>query len=306
MDKRGIGRRDFSWLLANSPGANLPGLVRGAIDDQIAANPTAVISPWLTHGLGTPPGRHLQAIRTCAELTFADQAVVGRQVFIGASVTEAVLRDDSDRDYFVDELIDLPSAPVYLRLFEATGRSYNGYSDEDVLRGLRQVVEALAENGRRALLPQTGLIGWLMLPFGAVAFGAGRTSTLQQTAAPRGGGPSSLQRYFVPQLLTYVLRQDLPALQALPGYVPCQCPYCPRLPLTSGGPWDEVTAGLHFLWWCSKLANEFNQPGRNAPQHLRGRLVAAEHFLTQAQQAQVALDPRTSSRHLEVWSRVAA
>lgn len=306
LDKRGIGRREFAWLRASSPGADLPGLVRGVIDAQVAANPSAIISPWLTHGVGTPAGRHLEATRECAGLASVDAAAQGRTLFIGACVTEAVIRDASERDYFLDELVDLPDGAIYLRLLEATGRAYTGYADEEVLTGLRAVGEALQANGRQLLLPQTGLLGWLMMPFGCVSFGAGRASTQQQTAAPRGGGPSSLERYFFPQLLSYVFRQELPALQALSGHVECTCPYCGSLPLTGRGAWDEVNAGKHFLWWCARLANEFNQPGVGAHARLQARLAAAQAVLTQAQEAQVVFDPRTSPRHLAVWSRATA
>src|SRR5450759_35522 len=66
LDKRGVGRRHFAWLRASSPSADLRGLVRGAVDAQVAANPSAIVSPWLTHGVGTPAGRHLEATRECA------------------------------------------------------------------------------------------------------------------------------------------------------------------------------------------------------------------------------------------------
>src|SRR5262249_53935907 len=166
----------------------------------------------------------------------------------GFAATEQVIREDDARDDLLDAIVELPDAHIYFRMQVTPPTSYAQYADEDALRGLRRFVEGLAANGRRTLLPQLGLAGWLMLPFGALAFGSGINASMQRYVAPvEGFGTQPLEWYFEPRLLGFVLRTEMLAITQMPNYTGCSCRHCANLTFGPGLQWDRNEAGLHYL-----------------------------------------------------------
>lgn len=196
-----------------------------------------------------------------------------REVLFGVATTEEILEDAADLGDLLDDLVDLPVGGIYFRTRVVAPTSYTQYSNRAALEGVRRLVEALRDNGRATALPQAGLAGWLMLPFGATAFGSGITASLQRFVAPTSGFGRPLEWYFMPQLLGFVLRSEVLPMNARLNWDLCDCPYCRNLSF-AGGLWNRDAAGLHYLWWCSRLANELVGEGDSA-QVVRDRLEEA-------------------------------
>src|SRR5581483_8191875 len=155
--------------------------------------------------------------------------------------------------------------------------SFGQYAQLPVLQGMREIARGLHANGRHVIYPQMGLAGWLTVPDGAFGFGSGISASLQRFVAPTSGFGRPLEWYFLPQLLGFVLRSEVPDIEGIQGYDPCDCPYCEDLDFGVGPGWSRDDAGLHYLWWCANLAAEVVNAGDQAAA-LRGRLEASTNF----------------------------
>jgi hypothetical protein len=300
---RGRARDDLAYLRESNPIANHRRFTRNVLQAQVDADRSVLISPWWPHGLDAT-GSGLVATLRFAENAANSPLIEGRELLVGVALTESVVRSEQARNEVLDQLVEGPEYPVYLRVLVTPPASFTQYRDGAVLEGLREIVASLGANGRSVLLPQNGLAGWLMLGFGAVAFGAGINGSLQRYAMPReggGGGQPPLEWYFLPGLLGFVLRSEVADLAEVDGFESCPCPYCPALPFGAGGAWNRNAAGNHFLWWCSTLAEEVRAAGDRALA-VRDRLASATAYWDAVQEEGVVLDQRSVPQHLEAWS----
>lgn len=295
---RGRGKDHYPYLQESDPAANRRRFVRNVVEAQSGTGLMVLVSPWLTHGTDAV-GRHLRATLRFAAETLSEHAAPNLDVLIGVAATEAVLGDANARDDLLDELVELPRAPIYFRMRVTPPESYTQYANDVVLSGLHEFVSALTRNGRSVLLPQSGLSGWLMMGAGAVAFGSGTSGSLQRFAlATPTFGRQPLEWFFMPQLLGFVLRDEAAAISHLPSYQACPCPYCPNIDLDVG-PLDRRLAAGHYLWWCAYLANNANDVTQ-----IQQQVRDAQDFWNDVQQASLILDRRSEPRHLGAWSQV--
>ncbi|MEX2645327.1 MAG: hypothetical protein WD249_03600 [Gaiellaceae bacterium] len=297
---RGRGRHHIGYLQESDPRANRQRFVDAVLRAQVDAGADAVISPWLTHGT-LRTSTHLRATLRFAELAVENQMVGDREVLFGVAVTENIVADDEERGELIDDLVDLPNGNIYLRIQVTPPTSFGQYATRPVLLGMREIARALEANGRRVIYPQMGLAGWLALPDGGLGFGSGISASMQRFVAPTSGFGRPLEWYFLPQLLGFVLRSEVPDISAIDGYEACQCPYCENLEFGVGAGWVRDDAGLHYLWWCARLAHEVTDAA-NPPAALRDQLEASREFWNAIQGSQVLLDERSVPRHLAVWS----
>lgn len=299
--ERGRARRDYPYLSESDPMANRDRFVEQTLRAQVNASRRVLVSPWLIHGVD-PTDDYLSANIDFARRSLVHELAEDREMLIGMAVTDSVLVNPNARGRLLDELIELDNQTLYLRTRVASPESFRQYANRDVLAGLRESVSALVENGINVLLPQVGLSGWLMLPFGALAFGSGINGSLQKFPYPSGGFGQPLEWWFCPSLLGFVLREEVEALAEVDGWIACPCPDCANLVFDGSAPWNKNRAGRHYLTWCTWLANEL--PNQAAPAAIvRDRLEAARRFWEAAQEA-VVLDPRSEPRHLEDWLAV--
>lgn len=305
FDDRGRGRHEFTYLQESDPVANRRRFVDDVLRAEAGVGADTLISPWLTHGVSLST-RNFRATIRFAEEAAAHPLAQEPDLMFGFAASEQVIREDDSRDDLLDAIVELPDAHIYFRMQVTPPTSYAQYGDETALRGLRRFVEGLAANGRRALLPQMGLAGWLMLPFGALAFGSGINASMQRYIAPvEGFGTQPLEWYFEPHLLGFVLRTEMLAITQMPNYAPCPCRHCVNLTFGPGPQWHRNEAGLHYLWWCAQLADEVRAAATPA-QAVQTRITAAQAFWNDLQGAAVPLDPRSEPRHLAAWSAVVA
>jgi hypothetical protein len=303
-DSRGRARDDWRYLSESNPVVNRNRFVTRVLRAQVAVDRTVLVSPWLTHGT-TPSNRNLRTTLAFARAADGHELVEDRTLLYGLAVTESVLASDTLRNTLIDEVVDLPQRPIYLRVLITAPRSFMQYSNEQALKGLRALVEALHANGISTVLPQMGLVGWLMLPFGCPSFGTGIAGSLQRFVPPGGFG-RPLEWYFCPSFLGFVLKSEVHQLRAVTGYIDCDCPFCPQLEFAPGGEWNRRLAGRHYLWWCARLANESVDASAPSPQGIRDRIATSQEFWGEVQQEGLLLDQRSEPLHLEVWSEVVA
>jgi hypothetical protein len=309
FDNRGKGRRDYRYLAESDPAANRRRFTEQVLEAQIRNGRDVLISPWLIHNLS---GTTRELLATAAFAAYADSSPTRgeHKLLLGFEATENVIAQAETRNAFLNELVEAPAHPIYLRMTASAAVGPTQYAHEPALRGLRAVTESLADNQRALLLPQSGLCGWLMQGFGAGAFGAGVQFSMQRaqtlrTSGGGGGGAAPLHWYFWPQFIGFVLAEEIAQLSAVTGAEQCPCPFCQDSPPVGGFAFNREAAEKHFLWWCVYLADEVRNANDQA-QVIRDRLTAAESYWTAVQAAGVPLDDRSKPQHLEAWSRVMA
>jgi hypothetical protein len=302
FDERGRGRADFDYLAESDPAANQVRFVTDVIEAQRHAGASVLVSPWMLHG--TSQTEH----ELSATIGFAETALAitddGEHLLMGVEATEGVFATSEARNAMINELVEGPELPVYLRMRVNPPAGYMPYQQRDALGGLRDVVRALESNDRPVALPQSGLAGWLMCAFGARSFGAGASGSMQRNTAPTGGGGGlpPLHWYFIPQLLGFIQAEEVPDCAEVEGFELCDCPYCASRPPGVGAGFNSEAAGKHFLWWCARLAAELD-PGDPA-RTVRALVAAASTFAGALDEAAVSLDPRSRPTHLPVWRGV--
>lgn len=170
----------------------------------------------------------------------------------------------------------------------------------DLLTGYKRLAQLAADEGRVLLLPQTGLTGWVQLAFGAHGFGSGLFGSGQafkEHSQGGAGGQPEIERYFEPTLLHTVERAVYDAMRSKPGYVLCDCPYCPAL--RAKADWDHTLARLHFMHWQGRLAGVGPATGKTQEAAIR-RIVRTAVAAAAAQPlASISLP-----RHLAVWDQL--
>jgi hypothetical protein len=298
--ERGFGREDFAYLGEPDPSANPERFVEQVLEAQRNVGATALISPWLLHG--TSPTEH-ELAATVRFAAAAEELVDGEKLLMGVEVTEGALANPEARNALVNELVEGPELPVYLRMRVTAPSGQMQYRNEASLVGLRDVVVALEANERPVALPQSGLMGWLMVAFGARSFGAGMQGSMQRNSAPAGGGGGfpRLHWYFVPQMLGFVQAEEMEDVSAAEGFEACECPYCDgELPGT-GAAFDARDADKHFIWWCATLAAELTPPNRTAA--ISERISDAIDFAAEVENG-AELDERSKASHLEIWTEL--
>lgn len=298
--EHGAGRVDFAYLGESDPAANPDRFVEQVIEAQRQVGATALISPWLLHGLSQTEHELAATVRFA---TAAEELVDGEKLLMGIEATEGVLANTEARNALVNELVEGPELPVYFRMRVTAPAGQMQYQNRAALEGLREVVIALEANDRPVVLPQSGLTGWLMGAFGARSFGAGMQGSMQRNSAPSGGGGGfpRLHWYFVPQMLGFVQAEDMDDVAAGGGFSACECPYCDgELPGT-GAAFNARKADKHYIWWCATLAAELAPTSRVAT--ISERVAAAAEFASEVEE-RAELDDRSRAAHLAIWSEL--
>lgn len=299
--ERGKGRDDFPYLKESDPSANAVRFVKQAIDAQASVGASVLVSPWLLHGV-TQTEHELNATIRFALL--AEEYVEDDdKLLMGVEATQGVFATDEARNAMVNELVEGPELPVYLRMRVTAPQGYMQYRDQGALRGLKEVVTALDANDRPVALPQSGLTGWLMTAFGASSFGAGMQGSMQRNSAPAGGGGGfpPLHWYFVPEMLGFVLAEEIEDIADIDGFSVCECPYCDGELPAAGAAFDAREAGKHFIWWCSTLADELDS---GSPHTLVADRVAEASEFSDEVTAAIQLDDRSIPAHLPIWTEL--
>lgn len=274
------------------------------IGDVLDAQRNAGANLLLTSGRALDPTSAQKSLDVAFEE--ADDALAalgpGERLALNLTLPAQWLSNRSLRNVLFAQLVDQEQFDLWhIRVqWPATLRALHQPLDYDLLDGYKRLSQLASDEERVLLLPQSGLTGWLQLGFGAAGFGAGPFGSghaFKEDSQGGGGGNPPIPRYFEPTLLHPVERNVHDVLSARPGYVTCDCPYCPAL--LSGGDWDHELARLHHLHWMGRLAGIGAATGRS--QAAAVRRTVRDAIGAAADQPLVGI---SVPQHLSVWDRL--
>lgn len=263
----------------------------------------------LTSGRALDPKDSLGSL--AAAVNDGDEALSllkpGERLALNVTVGPDWLRDPDLLDDMLAELIEMRQFGIwYVRVqWPSTAKSWHQPRDENLLAGYKALATAAREQGRRLLLPQTGLTGWLALAWGAVGYGTGTSGSIQAflRESDKGGGGGGdtppVERYFEKQLLHFVERTTHPGLEGDSAYIKCTCPYCASL-LTQET-WSLRDAGHHYLHAAGTLTAEVAPSGAG---HSQVRAAVTDKVRAAARFAEGKhLTGHSIPAHLGAWDQ---
>ncbi len=255
-----------------------------------AAPPDVLITPCpiITAAAGQD---ELYSVMDAAQAV-ADAA--DEECWLGVNVDRTYIREETHLTRLGDTLVDAAPPGVVLRAFHG---ELPPVTDRAYLLGLRDLVEALAENGTRVFLPQAGWLGWLAMAWGAWGFSGGMAAGTWHDREPgpmtRPDEPS--EPYFEPQLLRGVRWRVRQELAGEAGYQPCDCADCAAM----GDTFDLWHAKRHQMRHAHAEASRLAPANRS----MRAGAVSArlDQAITFRDDLRRALRRRVGAEFLDRW-----
>ena len=199
-------------------------------------------------------------------------------------------------------LTDLPDAiGLALRIRFA---KRDAAHDAAVLARLRLVVGALADDGRKVLMVQSGIVGWLSIAWGAWGFSAGMSQEswlYHRTIIRRRSGqpsPPRVERYFERQLLHPMLSADHRRLSKATGYTQCGCGFCEVL---AKGSWDHNASAQHSIYALASLTEDAGGSDRAARRDAVRTTIESAQNLWAQWKGTSGLSAQATPGGLPVW-----
>ena len=293
----------YKYLAEPIPQPIDDGWITNVLDYQRAAHATHFLNPSLPLDAGDPRkslATHMRIVR--AALSFSEKPFIA-----SFDVSYHWLTNESLRARLLNEIVDLEHDVLYVRVKWPELRPRHGQINEPCLiRGYRELADVCRTEGKKLILPMTGLSGWLITSFGASGFSMGPTYSQQVHAEQRPFGRQKgrpalprKERFFSRQLL-HVIEKDYHEhlLRYGNGYSRCQCLFCSEM--ASRGAWSHELAALHYVLTVGQLADEISGL----------RPTAKSHSLVMDAIAHIKALPMTLKpvrenipRHLEVWEK---
>lgn len=284
------------WIRRSPPSsrAQWDATVDEALDGQRQQQVDALIIPTVDLTAGAYPNglqRAVDAARRAAQRLHRNDP----ETLVRLIVRQEWVEDGPMRRVLLDQVTDLPDDLGIALQVRWARRSL--LADASTLNSLKGTVRPLVADGRRVLLVQSGLLGWLSLAWGVWGFTAGLSAaswhdTTEQVRR-RAGQPSvpRVPRYFAGPLLTVLTRQQLRGVSGQAGS--CGCSFCSQLNPTGTGTWDHRQAGQHGLYALGALTHAVR--GSQA-----GRLARIREMIEATQQRWAATNQREPA-HLQAW-----
>lgn len=273
-DREKIGRHKqaASWIRRPAPKTNAEWdrTVDEAVAAQTKLNSAGLILPSrLLSQADWPDG--LQAVLDAARRGAARHPTV--DMLVNVIVEEPWIVDVRLRRTLLNQFTDLPEdlgAAIHVH-----------WSASDVpdkphaLAALRTIVSALASDGRRVLLVESGRLGWLSIAWGAWGFTASLSgaSWARNTAVVRrakGQPATRIARIFDPNLLHHVRQTTHARLLGQQGYQPCPCRFCTNQ--AGQTTWSHDLSEQHGLYSLARLTEQVAAPTL-ANRHARVRAI---------------------------------
>jgi hypothetical protein len=207
------------------------------------------------------------------------------------------LTDRSLRRTLLNQLTDLPDelgVALHVEWAKST------YPDNDLLTGLQTIVSVLAGDGRRVLVMESGLVGWLSIAWGAWGFTAGlaRASWHRSRETVRRSNPAPrVEWYLEHQLLHHVRRSEHQRIAPSGRYEQCACAFCQQLVPTGEAAWDHKLASQHGLYALSELTDSVAAPTlQERRERVAGKIEEARALSTF-----LRLTGEARPAHLDAW-----
>ncbi|MGW1543716.1 hypothetical protein ACWCPM_26335 [Streptomyces sp. NPDC002309] len=295
-----IGKRavEYAPYLSTSGHA---GWLRQVVDAQRSVGANLLLTP----GRALDPDdaqNSLDAVIQEAEHVLA-LTERGERVALNLTLPSRWLSVGALRNRLLDEILEQDQFDVlYVRIQWAQTKAFAPTEDADLLMGIRRLANLCQDEGRALLLPQTGLTGWFALAHGAVGYGLGVSGADQCFAEHvfrRGRqGQQQAQRYFEKQMLHTIDGSSHDVVQMTPGYIQCDCLYCPSL--FSSQPWSHALSALHHIFSMGVLTARVQEDSARGGRHgAVRRIVAAARRWSSG----LPLGPGDVPRHLNVWDQ---
>ncbi|SCD90419.1 hypothetical protein GA0115242_116821 [Streptomyces sp. SolWspMP-5a-2] len=228
----------------------------------------------------------------------------GERVALNLTLPSRWLAAGALRNRLLDEILDQDQFDVlYVRVQWAQTKAFAPTEDADLLMGIRRLANLCQDEGRALLLPQTGLTGWFALAHGAVGYGLGVSGSEQCFAEHvfrrSRQGQQQAQRYFESQMLHTVDSSSHDLVQLAPGYIACDCSYCPSL--FASQPWSHALSALHHVFSMGALTARVHEDSARGGRHgaIRRVVAAARRWSN----GLPPLGPGDVPRHLGVWDQ---
>jgi hypothetical protein len=223
------------------------------------------------------------------------QAAATSECWLGVNIDRDYLREEPHLVRLANALVSADTPGIVLRCFQ---NQMPPVTDQALLEGLREVVEACAMNDIHVFLPNSGWLGWLAMAWGAWGFSGGiaKGSWYDRMPTPMTNVPK-YESIFEAQLYRYVRWPVHQALAQEPGYQPCWCDSCSAM----AGSYDGHEAARHQI----RLAHEegatlraLSLPDRRTA--VRQRLDAGIQF---RDSLPLVLRARAQAEFLDRWRR---
>lgn len=286
------------------------------LDLETKLGVTEFISPYVYAATG-----HLECIDTSVQLAeVAGSKSGGTAVLGGIALEGPILMDSQARQQLVRALTGARVPGFYLLVND--GRSdFRQLDHKDLLIGLRELTRALRRARKALIYGRVGSIGLALLSAGAAGFSSGieakglhYTPEEPKTAEAGGGGPATIERYYVRSLFGFVRSDELRAALVqndpstnLPSLTVCDCPFCSAnaAMFTSGGTWSPDVAARHMLWSLTMDTHELAALRLGARRAwLRERLVRAAATRDGILRAGIRLELESRTPAFEAWQDV--
>jgi hypothetical protein len=274
-----------------------------AMGPQVDGGATVLItpSPLLenTHG-----EIELRRILEWADTARSSKKTNGFPVVTGLAVGHHWLAKDDKRELLLNTLTDVPDPAFQLVVHWPAMGSYSQVGELAGLRGYRELLEVLAEDGREVIAGRNGLAGWMLAACGAAAYSAGVYPSHIYKDNPKirrakgSKSPPRIPHYLDHKLLSYIPLGRLAAVSTVSGPPDCGCADCQQL--LAGG-YQDRAAFRHLLRLNATLASQLASKTATRV-FARGKVVAAQALLDD-NPLQL---PAAATAHLKVWQDVLA
>lgn len=229
-------------------------------------------------------------------------------MFVNLTLDSSWLSNSALRALLLAELVESEEPLWYLRFYwPIVDPRYGQLANQRILEGYRELATVAALEGKRVILANSGLTGWIGTALGAAGFSTGPSwpeqayaQQRQMASSPGRSRVPSRPRYFDTNLIHTIDHATQVAVSQLPSYAHCRCRYCANLPLSATivSPWPKEEAGLHYLLSTAKLTYRLvANPRLEALREVR----RARTFMSQLAGTASAPTGDNTPKHLVAW-----
>lgn len=264
-------------------------LVGSGAAPSFLTTPSPVIKPADKHA-------ELLEVLDASETVRADSEIKG-ECWTGVTVSRDYVTNEKHRTALLNAVLaSNPSGVV----FRARHTELPPVRIADYLAGFKEAVTGLAGHGTPVYLPETGLLGWMAMGWGAWGFSAGLTSGSWADREPTPmNRPAAPPNYiYEPQLLRPVRWVDHLDLIEQSGYDSCECPDCKKM----DGKYSRDLAQRHQLRAAHVAATFSNSSIGQRQAGIRARIDEAIDF---RDELPAPLRSRVEAGFLDAWKVVA-
>lgn len=219
------------------------------------------------------------------------------------------LTDPQLRTRLLNEIVDLNADTLYVRVkWPELRPRYGQPTNAPLLEGYRELAAVCFDEGKKLILPTSGLTGWLITALGATGYSIGPSYPQQAYAyspiirRTKGGDSTPRRARYFSETLLHVIEADYHrALISTKGYAICGCRFCEDLDFTGRTPWNHELSALHYIQALALLTEKISnrRPRETAGSIVRGAMQFMENLSPPIRPVGENLP-----RHLAAWAQI--